>query len=278
MGGEIYDDLWPPTRSKESKRMAKLTATWRSLRMAWLFPVPQYAMASVYMPDRRKMGSLSWQRLVMRGSASSRRPYIVSAMPTARPRRIFSCWVSWAYWNKEKQMQWTIILKQKTVSVFYFNKLSLTPHSTLSGMTLPCHIKIDSVMVLSWQLWSRQALPDFVLHMAQRKSLFKHDTEQAFGSTDSKTFHEVTWIILKMVGDITFTKIHSAISQSYVHRRTSGQRQTRVVVSSKELPHLTSSSICHIAGNWNAQVWSNIHTKFRKNPFKCSQVIIWQDK
>lgn len=49
------------------------------------------------MPERRKMGSLSLQRVLIRRSASSSRPYIVSAIPTARPRRIFSCWVSWAY-------------------------------------------------------------------------------------------------------------------------------------------------------------------------------------
>ncbi len=35
----------------------RLTATCSSRRMALLFPEPQYAMATVYIPDRRRMGS-----------------------------------------------------------------------------------------------------------------------------------------------------------------------------------------------------------------------------
>lgn len=77
-----------------------LTATCRSLRMAWLLPDPQYAMARVNIPDHRRMGSLSRQRLSIRASASSKRPYMVRAIPRARPRRIFSCCVSLAYWTK----------------------------------------------------------------------------------------------------------------------------------------------------------------------------------
>lgn len=76
-----------------------LTATWSSFRMAWLLPVPQYAIAIVYMPLRRKTGSLSVDKLVTKASLSSKRLNIVKAMPTAKPRRIFSCWVSWAYWQ-----------------------------------------------------------------------------------------------------------------------------------------------------------------------------------
>lgn len=54
----------------------------------------------MYMPLRRKTGSLSVDKLVTKASLSSRRLNIVNAMPTAKPRNIFSCWVSCAYWKK----------------------------------------------------------------------------------------------------------------------------------------------------------------------------------
>lgn len=95
-------------RNKESLNVDKfdfiLTAICKSFRMALLLPVPQYAMANVYIPDRRSTGSLSVVKLVTNGSASSNRAYIVNAIPTAKPRNIFSCCVSCAYclWVKKK--------------------------------------------------------------------------------------------------------------------------------------------------------------------------------
>lgn len=80
-----------------------LTAICKSFRMALLLPVPQYAMANVYIPERRKTGSLSVDKLVTNGSASSNRAYIVNAMPTANPRSIFSCCVSCAYCKNRKR-------------------------------------------------------------------------------------------------------------------------------------------------------------------------------
>uniref|UniRef100_A0A6B0UC00 Putative secreted protein n=1 Tax=Ixodes ricinus TaxID=34613 RepID=A0A6B0UC00_IXORI len=84
------------TAARLTSSFTSLTATWSSLRTARLLPDPQYAMARACMADRRSSGSLSPARVSTRGSASSRRPYRTSAMPTDRPRRIFSCWVSWA--------------------------------------------------------------------------------------------------------------------------------------------------------------------------------------
>lgn len=80
-----------------------LTAICKSFLMALLLPVPQYAMANVYIPDRRKTGSLSVVRLVTNGSASSKRAYIVNAIPTAKPRNIFSCCVSCAYFKFKRR-------------------------------------------------------------------------------------------------------------------------------------------------------------------------------
>lgn len=74
-----------------------LTAICKSFRMALLLPVPQYAIANVYIPERRSTGSLSVVKLVTNGSASSKRAYMVNAIPTAKPRKIFSCCVSCAY-------------------------------------------------------------------------------------------------------------------------------------------------------------------------------------
>lgn len=81
-----------------------LTAICNNFLMALLLPVPQYAIASVYIPERRNTGSLSVDKLVTSGSASSKRAYIVNAIPTAKPRNIFSCWVSWAYWKCGKKI------------------------------------------------------------------------------------------------------------------------------------------------------------------------------
>lgn len=82
-----------------------LTAICKSLRMALLLPVPQYAMANVYIPDRRSTGSLSVVKLVTSGSASSKRAYIVNAIPTAKPRKIFSCCVSCAYCERKTEQK-----------------------------------------------------------------------------------------------------------------------------------------------------------------------------
>lgn len=102
-----------PYKSREESQCWEnsilLTAICKSFRMALLLPVPQYAMANVYMPDRRSTGSLSVVKLVTNGSASSKRAYIVNAIPTAKPRKIFSCCVSCAYcvvrwvWKEERK-------------------------------------------------------------------------------------------------------------------------------------------------------------------------------
>ena len=91
------------TAARLTSSLTSLTATWSRRRMAALLAVSQYAMAIVNMPERRRMGSLSRHRLSMSVSASSSRPNIVSAMPSARPRKIFSCCVSCAYCNPTTQ-------------------------------------------------------------------------------------------------------------------------------------------------------------------------------
>lgn len=92
-------NVWPFL----SVMIGLLTAMCRSFRMALLLPVPQYAMANVYIPERRRTGSLSVVRLVTSGSASSKCAYIVNAIPTAKPRKIFSCCVSCAYCKRNKK-------------------------------------------------------------------------------------------------------------------------------------------------------------------------------
>ncbi len=76
--------------------LTSLTATCNKRRIASLLPVPQYAMAMVYMAERLKMGSLSTISVSTSVRDSSWRPNMHRAMPMARPRKIFSCCVSWA--------------------------------------------------------------------------------------------------------------------------------------------------------------------------------------
>lgn len=116
----IKTDYWFNKQQIEEKLLL-LTATWRSFRMAWLCPVPQYAIARVYIPERRKIGSLSDVSWAIRGSASSKRPYIVKAIPTAKPRKIFSCWLSWAYWKIKKNhwlLQIVLFQSKKLINKF----------------------------------------------------------------------------------------------------------------------------------------------------------------
>ena len=54
--------------------------------------------------------TLSWQRLVMSASASSLRPYMVSAMQTARPRRIFLLMSAWTLEDTTIAIQYTIYM------------------------------------------------------------------------------------------------------------------------------------------------------------------------
>lgn len=107
-------------------RLQKLTAIWSNLRMALLLPVPQYAMASVYIPERRNTGSLSVDKLETSASASSRRAYIVNAIPTAKPRKIFSCWVSWAYWNVKSERTINLIFIKRHDIWFLTTTIKLT--------------------------------------------------------------------------------------------------------------------------------------------------------
>lgn len=81
--------------------------------MAWLFPVPQYAIAIVYIPLRRKTGSLSFSKLVTSASLSSNRLNIVNEMPTAKPRKIFS-------WPSRKCIhKWILLIASSKTVAFY---------------------------------------------------------------------------------------------------------------------------------------------------------------